>query len=272
MIESLKKNSSLTVGLGLLLVLFIIALLAPYITNYGPNELSNELLAKPGTNGHLLGTDNLGADVFSNIIHGTKTSLTIGFVAAAISALIGILLGSTAGFYGGKVDAVFSEFINIFVMTPSFFLILIIIAFFGSNIVNVMIVIGLTSWVSNARLMRAQAMTIKEKTFVKSAEVLGERKSKIMFTHIIPNGIYPVIANTIMGISSAILVEASLSFLGLGDPNIVSWGQIISSGRGHLATGWWITVFPGLMIVFTVLALFLVGDGVNKMLSPKMKD
>src|SRR5699024_4043201 len=212
----------------------------------------------------------LGGDILSNLVHGTKTSLTIGLVAAAISAIIGTFLGAIAGFYGGKVDWAFSEFMNVFVMTPTFFLILIIVAFFGSNIRNVMIVIGLTSWTANARLMRAQAMALKERTFVKSAEVIGEKKMVILMRHIVPNAIYPIIANTIMNISGAIMTEASLSFLGLGDPNVVSWGQIIAHGKSYLTQAWWITTFPGIMIVLTVLSLFLIGDGINKVMTPKL--
>lgn len=266
--NQIKRNKSFLLGIIILLFLVVIAIIGPYFVPYRVNELSDSFLVAPGTSNHLLGTDRLGGDILSNLVHGTKTSLTIGLVAAAISAVIGTFLGAIAGFYGGKIDRVFSEFMNVFVMTPTFFLILIIVAFFGSSMRNVMIVIGLTSWTSNARLMRAQAMSIKERTFVKSAEVIGETKWTILLRHIIPNAIYPIIANTIMNISGAILTEASLSFLGLGDPNVVSWGQIISHGKKYLSQAWWITTFPGIMIVITVLSLFLIGDGINKLMTP----
>ena len=135
---------------------------------------------------------------------------------------------------------------------------------------NVMIVIGLTSWVGNARLMRAQAKAIKERTFIKSSIAMGESKLSILVKHVIPNGIFPIIANTTMNISGAILTEAGLSFLGLGDPNVISWGQIITAGKAYLPKAWWISTFPGLMTIFTVLTFFLIGEGLNRVLSPKM--
>lgn len=267
----LKENKQLRNGLILLVVLVTVALCAPLITRFSPYELLDDIRTKPGVNGHILGTDGLGRDVFSMIIYGMRTSLLIGLVAALISAIIGTLFGAFAGFYGGKFDKFALEFMNIFIMTPTFFLILLIVAFFGSSIWNVMVVIGLTSWTGNARLMRAQAVSLRERTFVKSAQVIGERKSRIIFKHIIPNGIFPIIANTTMNISGAIVTEASLSFLGLGDPNVVSWGQIINHGKGLLPATWWVTAFAGLAIVVTVLTFFLIGDGLNKVISPKLR-
>ena len=170
------------------------------------------------------------------------------------------------------MDKVIVEFINIFVMTPSFFLILIIVAIFGSDIRYVMIVLGLTSWPGNARLMRAQAISLRERTFVKAAQAMGESKSKILFRHIIPNGIFPIIANTTMQISGAILTEAGLSFLGLGDPNIISWGQMISAGKQYLTKSPWISAIPGVFVVLTVLTFFMIGEGLNKFISPKMQN
>lgn len=271
-LKIINKNSQLRTGLILLVVLVLIAVFAPLIATHNPHELLNDLKMPPGQKGYLLGTDGLGRDLFSMIIHGTRTSLLIGLIAASISAVIGTLYGAFAGYYGGKVDKIATEFMNVFIMTPTFFLILLIVAFFGSSITNVMIVIGLTSWPSNARLMRSQAITLRERTFVKSAEVIGERKSKIVFKHIIPNGIFPIIANTTMNISSAILTEASLSFLGLGDPNIISWGQIINHGKNLLPTYWWISAFAGVAVVITVLTFFLIGDGLNKVVSPQLRD
>lgn len=266
----LKYNSQLRTGVILLVILLIVAFTAPILAPHDPYKLFNNLLAEPGTPGHWLGTDGLGRDVLSQIIHGTRTSLMIGVVAACISGVLGTCIGGIAGFFGGKIDRVVSEFINFFLMTPSFFLILIIVALFGSNITYIMIVIGLTSWTGNARLMRAQAISLKERTFVKSAQAMGEGKFSIMFKHIIPNGIFPIIAQTTMNVSSAILSEAGLSFLGLGDPNVVSWGQIIYHGKQYMPKGWWISTFAGVAVVFTVLTFFLIGDGLNRVLSPKM--
>ena len=266
----LKKNSQLRTGVILLIVLLCIAFFAPIIAPCDPYKLYDALVAGPGTPGHILGTDGLGRDVLSEIIYGTRTSLMIGVVAASISGILGTCIGGIAGFFGGKIDRLISEFMNFFLMTPSFFLILIIVALFGSNIMYIMIVIGLTSWTGNARLMRAQAISLKERTFVKSAQAMGESRFSIMFRHIIPNGIFPIIAQTTMNVSSAILSEAGLSFLGLGDPNVVSWGQIIYHGKQYMPKGWWISTFAGVAVVFTVLTFFLIGDGLNRVLSPKM--
>lgn len=268
---TISSNSQLKTGLILLALLALVAIFAPLLSPHNPYHLLDDLRNAPGQNGYLLGTDGLGRDVLSMILYGTRTSLIIGLIAALISAVIGTLFGAFAGFYGGTFDRIATEIMNIFIMTPTFFLILLIVSFFGSSITNVMIVIGLTSWTGNARLMRAQAITLRERTFVKSAEVMGERKSTIIFKHIIPNGIFPIIANTTMNISGAILTEASLSFLGLGDPNVVSWGQIINHGKNLLPTCWWISTFAGLAVVITVLTFFLIGDGLNKVINPKLR-
>ena len=164
---------------------------------------------------------------------------------------------------------VLSELINVFMMIPTFFLELMIIAMFGNSITNVMIVIGLTSWASNAKLMRAQALSLRERTFVKSAIVMGETRPQILFNYIIPNGIFPVIANTTMGMSGAILTEASLSFLGLGDVNVISWGQMIYDSKSYITSAWWIATFAGIAIVLTVITFYMLGDGLNHVLNPK---
>jgi len=266
---TIRGNTQLMVGLILLCILLLIAVIGPMVAPFNPKTLNDDLLAPPGPV-YRLGTDNLGRDVFSQVLHGAKTSLEIGFVAAMISAVIGVIFGGIAGFYGGIADRILNEIMNIFLMLPTFFLILLIIATFGSSMFNVMVVIGLTSWVGNARLMRAQAKAIRERTFIKSSIAMGESRFSILIRHVLPNGIFPIIANTTMNISGAILTEAGLSFLGLGDPNVVSWGQVISNGKGYLPKAWWITTFPGIMTILTVLTFFLIGEGLNRVLSPKM--
>ncbi len=203
------------------------------------------------------------------IIYGVRTSLRVAVISALISGVLGVLIGGVAGFFGGKVDTFVSELINVFMMLPSFFLILLIIALFGNSITNVMVVIGITTWPSNAKLMRAQALSLRQRTFVKSAEAMGETKLQILFKYILPNGIFPVIANTTMGMSNAILTEAGLSFLGLGDPSIISWGQMIYTGKQYITSAWWISAFAGIAIVITVLVFYLLGDGLNHVLNPK---
>ncbi len=269
LIRTVRGNTQLKIGLLFLAILLLIAIFGPMIAPFNPKSLNDDLLMAP-CKVYKLGTDNLGRDVFSQVLHGAKTSLEIGFVAAMISAVIGVTFGGIAGFYGGIADRILNEVMNIFLMLPTFFLILLIIAAFGSSMFNVMVVIGLTSWVGNARLMRAQAKAIRERTFIKSSIAMGESKFSILIRHVLPNGIFPIIANTTMNISGAILTEAGLSFLGLGDPNVVSWGQVISNGKGYLPKAWWITTFPGIMTIFTVLTFFLIGEGLNRVLSPKM--
>ena len=265
----LKGNKQMIIGLSLLTILIILAVFGEQLAPYDPKYLNDDLLAAPSST-YLLGTDNLGRDVLSMILYGIRTSLIIGFIAAMISAVIGVLVGGIAGYFGGILDKILNEIMNIFMMLPTFFLILLIVALFGSSMTNVMIVIGVTSWVSNARLMRAQAISIKERTFVKSAITMGESKWHILIHHVIPNGIFPIIAQTTMNISGAILTEASLSFLGLGDANVFSLGQIIKTGKLVMPRCWWVSVFSGLSVVIIVLTFFLIGDGINRVLSPKM--
>lgn len=265
------SSRQLQIGLILFALVLLVVALAPAIAPFDPYFLGEELLVPPGSPGHLLGTNNMGRDIFSMIVFGSRTSLAIGIVSALISGVIGTLLGAYAGFFGGKLDKIVSETTNIFLMIPTFFLILIIVALFGSSMVNVMLVIGLTSWPSNARMMRVQAMSLKERTFVKSAIAMGESRTRVLFKYVIPNGLFPIVANTTMDVAKAILTEASLSFLGLGDPNVISWGQMIFEGKQYLSNGWWISTFAGMSIVFIVLIFYMIGDGLNFALNPKMK-
>lgn len=267
--KTIRSNSQLLSGVvGIVILLFVVTC-APIITNHDPHFFGPDILSGLGQNGHILGTNNMGQDIFSMIIYGARTSLLVAVISALISGVLGVIIGGVAGYFGGRVDQIISEIINIFMMLPTFFLILLIIALFGNSIFNVMVVIGLTTWPSNAKLMRAQALSLRQRTFVKSAIAMGESKFQILFKYIIPNGIFPVIANTTMGMSNAILTEASLSFLGLGDPNIISWGQMIYTGKAYITSAWWITAFSGLAIVITVLIFYLLGDGLNDVLNPK---
>lgn len=268
-LRKINDNKQLRNGIILLVVLLLVAIMAPVLSTCDPFKLNDDILAHPGSK-YLLGTDGLGRDVFSGILYGARTSILVGVIAAVISAVIGIIIGGLAGYLGGKVDMVVSEIINIFLMLPTFFLILIVVALFGSNLFNMMIIIGLTTWTSNAKLMRAQALSLRERTFIKAETTLGKSRPRILIEHVIPNGIFPIIANTTMNISQAILLESSLSFLGLGDPNLISWGQMVFHGKSYLTNGWWVSTFSGLAIVITVLAFYLIGDGLNNVLNPKL--
>lgn len=270
-LKTVLSDHQLTAGIVLLCCLLSLVVGAPWLSPQDPYFYGPDVLAAPGDPNHLLGTNHLGQDVLSMLIYGVRTSLMVAVGAASISAVTGVLIGGIAGFFGGKVDAVLSEVINIFMMLPSFFLVLLVVALFGSSITNVMICIGLTTWPSNARLMRAQALSLRERTFVQAARAMGESRPQILFKYIIPNGIFPVIANTTLGMAGAILTEAGLSFLGLGDPNIISWGQMIFAGKTYLTTAWWISAFAGIAIALTVLTFYLMGDGLNHVLDPKRK-
>lgn len=273
---SLKKIGNIIVSdkqllagtLGLV-ILLLLTVFAPLAATENPYKYGKDILKGLGVNGHFLGTNHMGQDIYSMLIYGIRTSLKVAVISALISGALGILIGGIGGFLGGRADTLVSELINVFMMLPSFFLILLIVSLFGNSITNVMIVIGITTWPGNAKLMRAQALSLRERTFVKSASAMGETKPQILFKYIIPNGIFPVIANTTMGMSNAILTEAGLSFLGLGDPSIISWGQMIYTGKQYITSAWWICAFAGLAIIVTVLVFYLLGDGLNHVLNPK---
>ncbi|KPU43176.1 putative D,D-dipeptide transport system permease protein DdpC [Oxobacter pfennigii] len=268
-IKAIRSDRQLGFGFFSIIILLLIVVFAPVIAPFDPYSFGPDILSGLGEKGHLLGTNHLGQDIYSMIIYGTRTSLMIAVISALISGVLGVLIGGIAGYFGGKPDLMVSELINMFMMLPTFFLILLVVALFGNSIANVMIVIGITTWPSNAKLMRAQALSLKERTFVKSAVAMGEGKFQVLFKYIIPNGIFPVVANTTIGMSNAILTEAGLSFLGLGDPNAISWGQMIYVGKQYITSAWWIATFAGLAIVATVTVFYLLGDGINHVLDPK---
>ena len=266
---ALRQDAQLRFGVIGLAILLLLCLLAPVLATVDPYYYGPDSLAAPGVSGHLLGTNHLGQDVFSMLVYGVRTSLMVAIVSSMLSGIIGVVIGGIGGYFGGKVDVVISEIINIFLMIPVFFLIMLIVSLFGSDIKNVMIVIGITNWSKNAKLMRAQALSLRERTFVKSAIALGETKMQVLFKYILPNGIFPVVANTTRGMAGAILTEASLSFLGLGDPNVISWAQTIYQGKQYITTAWWISAFSGIAVIITVIIFYMLGDGLNHVLNPK---
>jgi peptide/nickel transport system permease protein len=205
------------------------------------------------------------------VLFGARLSLSVGLVAAGIAAVVGVIIGSISGFFGGWTDILLSRITDMFLIIPTFFLIIIVVATLGNGILYVMVVIGLTSWPGNARLMRAQVLTLRERIFVQGLTALGESRFKILTRHIIPNGIQPVIANSTLLIAGGVLTEAALSFLGLGDANKASWGRMIYDGRTSILTAWWPSVFPGIAMIVTVMAFYLIGDGLSYVLTPKTR-
>jgi peptide/nickel transport system permease protein len=267
-----KQNKPSVVGLIIIIFFALIALLAPKISPYPPFKINFNMKFLPPNSEYLMGTDNFGRDILSRIFWGARVSLFIGFVSTGISVLVGVVLGSIAGYIGGKTDEIIMRIVEVFMMLPTFFLVLIIVFVFGSSIWNVMVVLGLTMWPGTARLMRAEFLSFKERDFVQAAKVLGASNLTIIFSEILPNAIFPVIVNSSMQIAGAIMTEASLSFLGLGDPNNVSWGWMLNDALKSFRSGWWMAVFPGLAITITVISFNLIGDGLNDALNPQLKE
>lgn len=247
------------------------AIFPPIPYSYVDTELKDKYLAP--SKEHLLGTDDVGCDVLARLIYGSRISLSVGFVAVGISTTLGVIIGSIIGFFGGTVDFVGMRLIEIMMAIPTFFLILTIIAFFGKSLFNIMIIIGLTSWTGNARFVRAEFLKLRKQDFVQAAKALGLPKRSIIFKHILPNGIAPVLVNATFGIAGAIFTEAALSFLGFGIvPPTPSWGQMLSLGVNSSGDFiWWMTIFPGVAIIFTVMAYNLVGEGLRDAIDPKLR-
>jgi peptide/nickel transport system permease protein len=267
------RSNYLAVAGGLLVLgVFVVAILAPWIAPYDPSDIDiRNILVGPSL-AHPLGTDELGRDVLSRMIFGARVSLEVGFVAIGIATIIGIIIGAIAGFYGGFVDGAFMRFVDIMLSIPTIFLVLAVIAILEPSIINIMIVIGLTSWMEPARLVRAEFISIKEREFVTAARALGAADNRIIFRHILPNGLSPILVSATMGIGGAVLVESALSFLGLGvQPPTPSWGSLLSSGKDNIEIAWWLSAFPGLAILVTVLGYNLLGEGIRDALDPRQR-
>ncbi|MDD5131175.1 MAG: ABC transporter permease [bacterium] len=269
--QKLKNNRLAVSGLVIITILVAVALLAPKIVPYEPTSQNIlERLQKPSIR-HWLGTDELGRDVLSRIIYGARISLSVGFIAVGISLFIGVFFGALAGFYGHWIDSLIMRFVDIMFCFPSFFLILMIIAVLGPNIYNVMIIIGITSWPGIARLVRGEILSVKEREYVYAAKAIGASDLRIIFKHILPNALGPVLVTATLGIADAILVESGLSFLGLGvQPPMPSWGNILTSGKDYIESAWWLTLFPGLAILVTILSYNLIGEGLREVIDPKL--
>ncbi|MDD5459575.1 MAG: ABC transporter permease [Phycisphaerae bacterium] len=247
------------------------AYFTPVPFGYERTELSKR--EQPPDREHWLGTDDVGSDVLARLIHGSRISLSVGFVAVGISCVIGIIVGAMLGYFGGKVDFIGMRIVEIVMAIPTFFLIITIVAFFPRSLLNIMIIIGITSWTGDARFIRAEFFKLRKQDFVQAAVSLGLPLRSILFRHMLPNGVAPVLVNATFGIAGAIFIEAALSFLGFGvAPPTPSWGQMLSLGVG--TTGrflWWLSMFPGLAIFFTVLAYNLVGEGLRDALDPHLR-
>lgn len=253
-------------------MLFITALLAPLIAPYDPSFIDAERVLTPPSRAHLLGTDQLGRDVLSRVIWGGRISLLVGFVAVGIATVIGAILGAMAGYYGKIVDSIIMRFVDIMLCFPTFFLILAVIALLEPSIWNIMIVIGLTSWMGVARLVRAEFLSLKERDFVVAARAQGAGNLRLIFRHVLPNAMAPVFVAAILGVGAAILTESALSFLGIGvQPPTPSWGNILTAGKDNIEIAYWLSLYPGLAILITVLGYNLLGEGLRDALDPKIE-
>ncbi len=268
----LRNNRMALAGGVIVLVMFVLATAASFVP-LDPAAINvSQGLQPPGWQ-HWLGTDDLGRSVLARMLYGARISLLVGFVAVGLSTLIGIVIGALAGFYGGWIDALVMRFVDIMLCFPTFFLILAVIAFLDSSIWNIMVVIGLTSWMGVARLVRAEFLSLRQRDFVLAARSLGASDSRLIFRHILPNSLSPVLVSATLGVAGAILTESALSFLGIGvQPPTPSWGNMLIVGKQTLGTAWWLSVFPGLAILLTVLGYNLLGEGIRDALDPRLKD
>lgn len=279
-LHSLLKSPAGLVGAVILLIVVFVAVFAPLIAPFDPykSAMTARLKApsftplREGETPHYFGTDSMGRDLLSRTIYGARVSLILGLVAAVVGGAVGILLGLLAGFLGGKVDAVISWLINVQMAFPFTLLAIFIIAIFGNGLDKLIVVLAWSVWVNYARIMRAQVLAVKNMEYVDAATTIGASKIRIMMKHILPNAISPLIVVCSFSIASAILQEASLSFLGLGvDPSIATWGSMLSDGRSYLQSAWWIATLPGFALMFTVLGANLFGDWLRDYLDPRLQ-
>ncbi len=270
--EMFYKNKLALAGLAIVVLLFVISLAAPLISPCDPGAIDLQNVLEPPSVEHWFGTDQLGRDVLSRMIWGARISLKVGFVATGLAILIGMILGAVAGYYGGWIDAVIMRFVDVMLCFPTFFLILAVIAFLEPSIWNIMIVIGLTGWMGVTRLVRADFISLRERDFVRAARAIGANDARIIFLHILPNALASILVAATLGIAGAILTESALSFLGIGvQPPTPSWGNILTAGKDNIDIAWWLSLYPGLAILVTVVGYNLLGEGIRDASDPRLK-
>jgi peptide/nickel transport system permease protein len=266
------RNKLALSGLLLIFLFFIVSFFSGYLSPYDPNQFDVDVIFSPPSSDHIMGTDELGRDVLSRMIYGARISLKVGFVATGLAVFIGTCIGLAAGYFGRRVDTILMRFVDIMLCFPTFFLILAVIAILEPSIWNIMIVIGVTGWMGVARLVRAETLSLKSRDFVQAAKALGESDVKIMVKHILPNTLAPILVAATLGVAGAILTESALSFLGLGvQPPTPSWGNILTAGKDNIEFAWWLSLFPGIAILITVLGYNLLGEGIRDSIDPRLK-
>ena len=270
--KALSRNRLALVGGVIVLFLAALAILTPALAPWDPNRPDVKKILGPPSRTHLLGTDQLGRDVFSRMLYGSRVSLAVGFVSVGIAAAIGIVLGSLAGYNGGMVDGFVMRLVDLMLVFPRFFLLLAVLAFLTPSIWTIMAVIGLTGWMGVTRLVRAEFLSLKEREFVVWSQNVGATGFRVIWRHILPNALAPVLVAMTLGIPAAILTESGLSFLGIGvPPPHATWGNILNEGKETIEIGWWLSVYPGLAILVTVLSYNLLGEGIRDALDPRLR-
>jgi peptide/nickel transport system permease protein len=266
-----RKSRLNRLGLAIIVLMALVAIFAAWLAPYSPNDYDLDSILTPPSASHWLGTDEQGRDVLSRMIYGSRISLSVGFVAVSIYTLIGIILGSLAGYFGGKLDMLLSRFMEVIICFPTFFLVLTLLAVLKPSIFYIMIVIGLTGWPGIARLVRGEFLKLRDQDFVTACRSQGMRTGRIIRRHILPNSMAPVLVSATFGVASAILIESSLSFLGFGvQPPTPSWGDLLSQSRSFIDIAWWLTIFPGTAIFLTITSFNLVGEGLRDAIDPKL--
>ncbi len=268
--QQFRRNRAAEWSLYLIIGFILAAALAYPLSPYDPFALGNDTLTPPRV-GHWMGTDDLGRDTLSRVIHGSRVPLLVGFLATAASMALGILIGALSGYFGGRTDVILMRVTEYVLVVPRFFLALLVIAMLGTGIGKIILVIGILGWPEVARVVRAQFLTFREREFVIAARAIGASHRKVIFREILPNAIPPAVVVASILVARAILLEAGLSFLGLGDPNLISWGSLLSEAQERLGVSVWLALFPGLAISLLVLCINLFGDGINDVLNPKLR-
>lgn len=267
------RNRAATGGALFLFVVVIVAIIGPMLHTANPWDMASSPLQWPGADPAFpLGTDMLGRDVLAGMLHGARVSLSIGLIATAASLVVGILIGSISGYYGGWIDSALMRLTEVVQTIPAFLLCVVLVVAFKPSLTTIVAAIAISSWPAVARLVRSEVLSLRQRDFVMAAQTVGMSDRRILFTQILPSALPPVIVMGSLMVATAILVEAGLSFLGLSDPNVMTWGVIIGAGRDALAEAWYLAALPGLAIMLTVMSLNLVGEGINDALNPRMRD
>jgi peptide/nickel transport system permease protein len=266
-----RRNRSAVAGLIIIILVVVMAAAAHWLYPGDPFRLAGKPMSPPFGD-FLLGSDTLGRDVAAGIVHGAKTSLLIGLIASVVAVLLGTVMGGLAGYYGGWIDDLLMRITEIFQTIPSFIFAILLVAIMKPSIQSIVIAIAVVSWPAVARLVRGEFLSMRSREFVQACEVMGMGDARIIFLQILPNCLSPIIVAGSLMVATAILIESALAFLGLGDPNVMSWGFLVGAGRSVLRSAWWVCTFPGIAILLTVLAINLVGEGLNDALNPRIRD